>query len=91
MQEQCNICEEKDNLVCYFTETVCIECSKELKRIARNEYSKTRGVLECYNKIIAHFMYKNECKPDSDLLETLTIDQLNQLAQWLTKMSRLKL
>lgn len=92
MQEkQCKICGETDNLIYVFTETVCMDCSKELKRIARYGHSKMRGVLERYNEIIAHFIYKNDCEPDSNLLETLSVYQLNKLAHWLTKMSRLKL
>lgn len=90
-KKQCKICGETLNLVCCFTETVCMVCSKELKRINAKGHSFMRAVIQEYPEIVAHFMYKNECRPDSDLLETLSIGQLNKLAHWLTKMSRFKL
>lgn len=87
----CRVCGGTKDLVRFFIEMVCVECMEELRKISLKEYSERRDIVTYYIKTEARFLHKNPCEPDSDLFQTLTIDQLNKLAQYLMKMSRINL
>lgn len=90
-RDRCNVCGSREELVSFYLDVVCLNCRSELKRIAAKKFSELRDVVIYYVKAQARFIHKGECETASDLLNTLTLDQLNKLSYWLIKMSRIDL
>ena len=87
-KKPCGACKKRDTLVMFSLGNVCLTCRNELVKIARCEFSYSRHALYYYANSQAQFLSKSECA-NGELLQTLTLSQLNNLAQWLTKMSRI--
>lgn len=90
-RDRCNMCGSKEELASFYLDVACLNCRSELKRIATKKFSMRRDVVTYYINAQARFIHKGECETDSDLLNTLTLDQLNKLSYWLIKMSRINL
>ncbi len=88
MPNQCEVCgHDKRKLVAFFLSTVCNRCAKTLKKVGRGEMSCSPQILKFYIGLQAILIRKDSCPP-LEIIEQLSVRQLNSLAQWLVKVSR---
>lgn len=84
----CAACRAKKQVVAFFLEKVCVDCGRELKLIVRGEDTDSREALLLYINLQGVFISKGAEPIPQDLFDSLSIEQANELAHWLTRISR---
>jgi hypothetical protein len=74
-------------LVSFFLERVCSDCRQELITIARGESVESREALILYLNQQGVFIGKYSEPFPENVAESLSTEELNQLAHWLKKVS----
>lgn len=88
----CDCCGRKNAFVAgFYLYRVCEVCGAELKSIANGEYSHSRNILVFYINAQACFLRKGECHIPPILTIPMDNSDLNTMAQWMQKMSRISL
>jgi len=77
-------------LISFYLYRVCEVCGKELKQVAKGEYSEKREVLVFYINAQASFLSKKWC-PVPSFVGLFHIEELNALAQWMQELSLISL
>jgi len=88
----CQCCKEnalKPSL--FFGETVCGRCCTELKKIAKQEPCRSRGVLVYYILQQARFLRKKSFDQEPHFFRSLSLDELNEFAHWFIQISWINL
>ena len=89
--EKCSLCPEGDSLGLFGDSWVCTTCKNKLVKISNGDDSDSRLLLECFVTNAAWRLHQGKSPPDKQFLSSLSIEQLNSLAQWFVKIIRGKL
>ena len=87
-KNECSLCFAEDSLHFVFVDFICENCQRKIGDISKGMYESSRCILIFYILIQATFMKKERTKLPLLVLDTLDIDQLNELAHFFSDITR---